>query len=74
MRRFFRHPLHRAAAVVLVCAALLGYGAPALVTEPSLKAALLVAIGVGGLAMTAYRALSARARHRAAARDADAKD
>ena len=25
MRRFFRHPLHRTAAAVLTCAALLGY-------------------------------------------------
>ncbi|WP_460451230.1 hypothetical protein [Alsobacter sp. SYSU BS001988] len=67
MRRFFRHPLHRAAAVVLVCAALLGYGAPALATEPSLKSALLVAIGVCGLAVSGYRAYAARARRRAAA-------
>ena len=46
MRRFFRHPLHRTAAAVLTCAALLGYFLPALITAPSVVSALAVAISL----------------------------
>ena len=62
MIRFFRHPLHRATAAVLLCAAVLGYEAPNLVFEPSLRSAALVGAAIVCLGFVAYRLLAARRR------------
>ena len=62
MLRFFRHPLHRATIVVIVCGGLLGYEAPRLVTEPNATAAVLTAVAILGLCYVAYRAYEARRR------------
>ncbi|WP_188517106.1 hypothetical protein [Alsobacter metallidurans] len=62
MLRFFRHPIHRATAVVLLCAAVLGYATPGLIVEPNLTSAILVGAAVLGLIFVAYRLLSARRR------------